>query len=47
MLIYLKHDFCQDRIMFEFDNALSENSMQNEIFDVIAEDVLKSVETGN
>ena len=47
MLIYLKHDFCQDRIMFEFDNTLSENSMQKEIFDVIAEDVLKSVETGN
>ena len=33
--------------MFEFDNALSENSMQKETFDVIAEDVLKSVETGN
>ena len=43
--IILKRDFCQDR-MFEFDNVLSENSTQKETFDVIAEDVVKSVETG-
>ena len=29
--------------MFEFDNALSENSMQKETFDVIAEDVYLKV----
>ena len=29
--------------MFEFDNALSENSMQKKTFDVIAEDVYLKV----
>ena len=47
MLIYLKHDFCQDRICLNSINALCKNSMQKNTFDVIAEDVLKSVETGN
>ena len=43
--ITLKRDFCQDRT-FEFDNVLGENSTQKETFQIIAEDVVKSVEKG-
>ena len=43
--VTLKREFCQDRI-FKFDSVLSEESTQKETFQTIAEDVVKSVETG-
>ena len=43
--VTLKREFCEDRI-FKFDSVLSEESTQKETFHTIAEDVVKSVETG-
>ena len=43
--ILLKREFCQNRV-FRVDNVLSETSSQEEAFKIIAEDIVKSVETG-
>jgi hypothetical protein len=43
--IVLKREFCQNRA-FRVDNVLSETSSQEEAFKTVAEDIVKSVETG-
>lgn len=43
--ITMKREFCQDRI-FKVDNVLDEYATQAEAFHVIAEDIVKTVETG-